>query len=71
MKIVIVYLQACFSLAIMSPEYNDLVYGEPNKILTDTVSGGWTEKIVTANQTIKVYGGKMKWRGEMFLLCGE
>lgn len=55
----------------MSPEYNDLVYGEPNKILTDTVSGGWTEKIVTANQTIKVYGGKMKWRGEMFLLCGE
>ncbi len=54
----------------MSPEYNALVYGENTKILTNTVSGGWGNTVVNANETVKVYGGKMKWRGEMFLTCG-
>ena len=62
--------QACFSVAIMGPEYHELVYGKYKKILTDTVSGGWGNVEVNQNQTVKVYGGKMQWRGEMFLLTG-
>lgn len=63
-------LHACFSVAILSAEYNELVYGKYKKILTDTVSGGWGNVMVNQNETVKVYGGKMQWRGEMFLLTG-
>ena len=55
----------------MSAEYNELVYGKYQKILTDTVSGGWGDVKVNQNETVKVYGGKMQWRGEMFLLTGK
>ena len=65
-------VQACFSVAIMSAEYNEVVYGKYTKILTDTVSGGWGGDLtVNQNETVKVYGAKMKWRGEMFLLTGK
>ena len=64
--------QACFSVAIMGPEYHELVYGKKTKILTDTISGGWGGNVqVNHNETVKVYGGKMQWRGEMFLLTGK
>ena len=58
----------------MSPNYNELVYGKPKSILTDTLEGqGWGPKTPVANQTLHVYtkDNKMEWRGEAFLTCGK
>ena len=37
-------------------------------ILTDTLSNNGS---VNHNQTIKVFYGKMRWTGELFLLAGK
>ena len=61
-------------MAIMSPGYNELVYGGPKSLLTDTLEGkGWGPKELKTNQTVEVYSkdNKMEWRGEAFLTCGN
>lgn len=60
-------IQACFSVAIMSPSYQELVYGYPKKVQVDILDG---DAGIRANETVKLYGGKMEWRGELFLTCG-
>ena len=63
-------LQACFSLAILSPAYepNPSLYPSYHLVLTDTLGDDGT---VNHNQTVKVYYGKMAWTGELFLLAGK
>jgi hypothetical protein len=65
-------LQACLSLAYMSPTYQDLVYGQPKEVLVTQLQGeGWGPKVAVPNATVKVYGEqKMDWRGECFLMTG-
>ncbi len=63
-------LHACISVAVFSPEYHDLVFGSAKKIQTDVVGGDWQNPTREVNATVKVYGGKMEWRGEAFLTTG-
>jgi len=66
-------IHACLSLAIMSPTYQTLVYGEPTEIWVQTMEKeGWGPGTPSQNKsTVKVFGEeKMKWRGEMFLITG-
>ena len=55
----------------MSPAYHGLVYGYGKKINVEVVGGNWSHPTVDEEQ-IEVYDkGQMKWRGEMFVTCGE
>lgn len=65
-------IHACLSLAVMSPEYHDIVYGKPTEVHVQVMEGeGWGPKVPSENKTtVKVYGDKMDWRGECFLMAG-
>jgi len=66
-------MHACLSVAIMSPSYQDIVYGQPVEAFIPVLKGdgGWGPKELTFNNTVKVYGTeKMDWRGELFLTTG-
>ena len=54
----------------MSSAYHTAVYGDATKIQADVVGGNWSHPEVDEDQTIKIYAGKMKFRGEVFLTCG-
>lgn len=65
-------IHACLSVAIMSPLYQTLVYGEPTGVYVNVMEGeGWS-KMPSVNKTqVKVFGSeKMDWRGECFLMAG-
>lgn len=65
-------IHACLSVAIMSPSYQTLVYGEPKEAFIPLLQGeGWGPKQLTLNNTVKIYGTEqMDWRGECFLMAG-
>jgi len=65
-------IHACLSLAIMSPTYHELVYGEPTGIWVNTMEGeGWMKRPSANMSQVKVFGSeKMDWRGESFLMTG-
>merc|ERR1719195_2068634 len=66
-------LQACLSVAYLSPTYHDLVHGDAVQVSVHTMEGeGWGPKTESENRTVvKVYGTeKMKWQGECFLMSG-
>ena len=68
-----ILLQACLSLAIMSPTYHALVYGQPTEVWVHTVEKeGWGPGTPSKNKTgVEVVGeNKMGWRGKMFLITG-
>ena len=57
----------------MSPQYQGVVYGEPEEAFIPLMKGeGWGPKTLTLNNTVKIYGTeKMDWRGECFLITGH
>jgi len=65
-------IHACLSVAIMSPRYQDIVFGHPKKAFIPLLEGeGWGPTTLTLNNTVEIYGGeKMDWRGECFLITG-
>lgn len=63
--------QACISMAIMSPSYQDMAYGAPTKILADVIGSNGTHMTIEENVEVDIPAGKMGWRGESFLVCGE
>ena len=65
-----IFPQACISVAIMSGAYHTAVYGDATMVQADVVGGNWTHPSVEEDQTVSVYAGKMKFRGEVFLTCG-
>lgn len=65
------FLQACISVAIMSPSYQELAYGHPKKIQADVVGGNETHKAIEEDVELDIHIGKMGWRGESFLVCGK
>ena len=64
-----VLLQACLSVAYMSPMYQDAVFGDPVEASVYIMEGE-TESL--NRTTITLFGTeKMKWRGECFLMTGD
>jgi len=65
-------MHACLSVAIMSPSYQEIVYGSPVSAYIPVLEGeGWGPKELKLNQTVKIYGTeKMDYRGELFLITG-
>ena len=66
-------VQACLSVAYLSPQYHGLVYGDPVEVSVHVMEGeGWGPKTESVNRTtVKIYGTeKMTWQGECFLMTG-
>ena len=64
-----VLLQACLSVAYMSPMYQDAVFGDPVEASVYIMEGE-TESL--NRTTFTLFGTeKMKWRGECFLMTGD
>ena len=66
-------IQACLSVAYLSPQYHGLVYGDPVEVSVHVMEGeGWGPKVESLNRTtVKVFGTeKMTWQGECFLMTG-
>ena len=66
-------VQACLSVAYLSPQYHGLVYGDAVEVSVHVMEGeGWGPKTESVNRTsVEVYGGeKMTWQGECFLMTG-